>query len=292
MKHLIIAFVISILLSSCLSNSEQEIGYEESDYEYLFKSNNNSPKKGIFKIKSVPNYSNPQSVVVDNENSILYVSNQNNSGGYITRVFLNGNIIDTLPIKTLNHPQGMAVVEQKLYITDGNHIIVYNINKESTEKDINIYNSQNLKDIVSDADNNIFVTDASNGYIYKINKNYVEPFIKDSTFTSSNGLCNSDVNIAVAANNSIYIINSINGNKKRFTNLPFTPQGLKAHNDSIFIVSDNYGNIYKTTKTKCIKIINSSDSVSSSYFEYLADQNLLFVPTYYNNTLDVYEIGI
>ena len=71
----------------------------------------------------------PESVIYDEKNSVLYVSSitdhpfKKDGTGYISKVGLDGSIIDLKWIKNLNAPKGLTIANDKLYIADVDELV-------------------------------------------------------------------------------------------------------------------------------------------------------------------------
>ncbi len=291
-----------IIVSACFVQScrhkevEGKVKFpiEEASDESLFSSVGKGAKliatNGVFKV--------PESVAVDSRNNILYVSNINgmpdekDSSGFITRVMLSGEILDTLNIPNLHAPKGMAVSGSMLYVTDIDRVYAYDIDRGIVDKVYQPEGAEFLNDITADAENNIYVSDSKAGRIYKIANQSIAPYLADSLCTGANGMCRADANIAIGAADRILVVNPLNSHRKVFAKLNFTPDGLKYHNDTTFIVSDFVGNIFAVTPKRCTLLVSAREGVNAADFEYLPQQNILVVPTFFNNSLEVYEIGL
>lgn len=241
----------------------------------------------------------PESITLDTRNNYIYVSNINgepdvkDSSGYITRVMLSGEIIDTLPIANLNAPKGMTVAGQTLFIADIDRIVVYNIESQTVTKIYQPEGAEFLNDVASDADNNVYVSDTKAGCVFKISQQgELQKLFADSLCAGANGICRADAKIAMAAADRIITIDPLNARRRVFAKLHFTPDGLKYHNDSSFIASDFLGNIFAVTQKECRLLVNAREGVNAADFEYLPQQNILIVPTFFNNTIDIYQIGL
>ena len=82
----------------------------------------------------------PESVVFDQKNEVLYVSNitehpfNKDGTGFISKVGLDGKIIELKWVKSLNAPKGLTIVNDKLFIADVDELVEVDI---ATSKIIN-----------------------------------------------------------------------------------------------------------------------------------------------------------
>ncbi len=142
-------------------------------------------------------FENPESVVLDTKNNVLYVSNVNgeatakDGNGYISKISLEGKIIQQKWIDGLNAPKGLTIYKDQLYVTDIDQIIQIDINTQQTTS-FEAKNATFLNDITVDKKGNVY---ASNTFgfsgIYKLPKKgerEVELWLKTEGLNMPNGL--------------------------------------------------------------------------------------------------------
>ncbi|TMM30019.1 hypothetical protein FDT66_09145 [Polaribacter aestuariivivens] len=142
-------------------------------------------------------FENPESVVLDTKNNVLYVSNVNGAptekdgNGYISKVSLEGKILQQKWITGLNAPKGLVISKGKLYATDIDEIVEIKI-KNGKIKKFKAKDATFLNDITVDKKGNVY---ASNTFgfsgIYRLpkkGKRTVELWLKDENLNMPNGL--------------------------------------------------------------------------------------------------------
>ena len=150
---------------------------------------------------------NPESVVFDKTNQVLYVSNVNGAptdkdgNGFISKISLDGEIIELEWLKGLDAPKGLTIHKGKLYVTDINTIVEVDIASKQVQRFI-AKDATFLNDIVADKKGNIY---ASNTFgfsaIYKLpikGTRKVELWLKDDKLNMPNGLFISKNNLIAA----------------------------------------------------------------------------------------------
>jgi len=142
-------------------------------------------------------FKNPESVVLDTKNKVLYVSNINGSptakdkNGYISKVSLDGKIIEEKWITELNAPKGLVIYKNKLYTTDIDEFVEINIKT----KRITTFKAKDatfLNDVSVDCKGNVYATNTF-GFsgIYKLPKRgmrIVELWLKSDDLQMPNGI--------------------------------------------------------------------------------------------------------
>lgn len=123
----------------------------------------------------IVNLKQPESVVATE--AFIYVANVNGSSdkkdgnGYISKLYKNGKVYDTVFIGNLDAPKGLCMIKNTLYFTDIDKVLGYNIiTKEKVfECDLSSYKTHFLNDVCKGDSNSIFVSATDINEIFKIN---------------------------------------------------------------------------------------------------------------------------
>jgi len=134
-------------------------------------------------------------IAVDADRNSIYVANVNgrdnekDGNGFISRLNDEGSIqqlhfIDSSKEIKLNAPKGLAVLNNKLYITDINLVHVYSLEKNRFLDDIPFTGIEvgELYAITPTADNELYTVDAQKNAVYKIDaEGKVSVFVQDDS---------------------------------------------------------------------------------------------------------------
>ena len=237
----------------------------------------------------------PQSVALDETKSIIYVSNldKNQNGGYICKVSLSGEIIDTLKTGLLQSPKGMAVKKNFLYIADSVSLIKYSLENDSVVKKYEIKGASFLNDVEISAEGTVYVSDSVKNCIFKFtNKNgdTAALFFQDTLLRGISGICAGDGGLVVASGKNIFKI-SHNGKTEKRLKLRFTPSGICQDGKGAFIVPALEGGIFAVSDSMSEVLLKNQNTFVAGGIEYLGRYNMLFAPSLKNNALEIYEIG-
>lgn len=291
MKNLLILLILAI---TQVANAQNKLPFQlEKDWE-------------------LTGFENPESVVLDTKNNILYVSNVNGAptdkdgNGYISKVSLEGKIIQQKWIIGLNAPKGLVIYQGKLYATDIDEIVEIDIKTKKTTT-FKAQNATFLNDITVDKRGNVY---ASNTFgfsgIYKLSKKgkrKVELWLKDDNLNMPNGLYVTKNKLYVAGwgkdiNPETYET-KVNGNllsidlkSKEITNITKPIGNLDGLSQTLhgFLLSDwlagkllYYSNDSKTTT----EALNLPKGSADTYFD--KETKSVFIPLMLNNTLLKYH---
>jgi DNA-binding beta-propeller fold protein YncE len=153
------------------------------------------------------NLKDPESVVYDSKQKVLFVSNingkpdQKDQNGFISRVSpSNGSIIELNWITGLNAPKGMAISNDysTLYVADITDLVQIDIDSGKIIKRFNAPGSSFLNDVVADNQGNIYVSDTNTNTntIYKLDTNLsnntsssdIQAWLQNPQLNGPNGL--------------------------------------------------------------------------------------------------------
>jgi hypothetical protein len=128
MEKIVYSLLIStaLFLGACSEDSQApQATAEEKTAE------NNSTRLEL--IWETQGFNNPESVVYDASNDVLFVSNVNGSGvekdgnGYISKILTDGTVIRKQWVVGLNAPKGLAIYEDTLYVADIDTLVAVDI---------------------------------------------------------------------------------------------------------------------------------------------------------------------
>src|SRR5690606_33636387 len=124
--------------------------------------------------------------------AVLYVSNMGDKvagDGFISKVSLEGKILDTLWIEGLDDPKGLLVQNRKLYATDNTKVVEVDLESGQINNTFAFENAVMLNDIASDNKGNFFVSDTGKNTIYKMNASGdVSEWLNSEGLESPNGV--------------------------------------------------------------------------------------------------------
>ncbi len=118
-------------------------------------------------------FDKPESVMYDSNRDVLYVSNvvgkslSHDDNGFISRVSMQGEMLEREWITGLDAPRGMLIKDDMLWVADLDCVVKIDIEQGKVKKDIPIKGASLLNDIAADDDGNIYVSDLKGNIIFK-----------------------------------------------------------------------------------------------------------------------------
>lgn len=243
----------------------------------------------------------PESILYDDKREVIYVTNfdQMNMGNpaisqYISKLDLEGNIIEKEWVKGLNNPLGMIIKDDIMRVCERSGIAVIDLKNGEIIERIPVPGCVFLNDIAIDGNNNLYLSDSRINKIWKITGEKSELFLEGPEV--------SDPNTMLFHNGQLLFGNSDDGwlkavdtETKEITKVARFPKGfidgIKPLNDEELLVSLWKGKIYRVRKDgKVTLFLNCFENGEySADFEFIQQKGLLIVPGFYSNRVTGYK---
>ena len=142
---------------------------------------------------SVDGFSQPESVLFDPKDEVLYVSNINGNPldkdgkGFISKVRPTGEMVEEMWVEGLNAPKGMAIFERTLYIADIDTLVAIDLTDKSVQR-FEASEAIFLNDVAVDADGRVYVSDMMDNVIYRLEGEDFSSWVKSGILENPNGL--------------------------------------------------------------------------------------------------------
>lgn len=241
----------------------------------------------------------PESVLFDRERKVLYVSNVNlnpwekDGNGFISRLDLAGNIIELKWIEGLNSPTGMGIYAGSLYIADTDELVKADIETGTVSKKYKVEGKPNLNDITVAADGIVYFTGSGTNTIYSFKDGEVSEFLVggDEGF---NGLYwEKDRLLLITSGSSQF--KEIDWNTREVSIISEgmgSGDGIVALGNGMYLTSSWKGAIFHVSSNGNVTKLLDTEAISENAadFDYSAEDNLLFVPTFFDNRVKAYKL--
>ncbi len=245
----------------------------------------------------------PESVYYHAQDDLLFVSNigqgapsDPDGDGFISKLSPNGKIIKLKWATGLNAPKGMAVQGQYLYVADLNQLVRISLD---TGKVITRFPAESalfLNDVAADERGNVFVGDTSeeNSLIYRLEKGRLNVWLKSAEIARPNGLSMEDGALLVGnvLDNKLHRVNILSKKITLIADSGSRIDGLEPLGEGRYLVSNWLGRIAFIDADGAVTSIQDTarDKVNAADFEYIAEKNLLLVPTFFDNRVVAYSV--
>jgi len=242
----------------------------------------------------------PESVIYDKTNDVLYVSNitdhpfNKDGTGYISKIGLDGTVIEKKWVKSLNAPKGMTISNDKLYVADVDELVEIDIATKKITKKYKGYGSVCMNDVTADKYGNVYVGDTYTDTIYRLNQFGQLPAWFYSPQLAPNGLHidNDEGNLIVGSWGAVMegwgtpeltgSLKSINLHTKKLKNLGKKPignlDGIESDGKGAYFVTDWTGaKLYRVKKNGKYKVVAEVGKGAADH-EVILEKNLIIIP--------------
>jgi hypothetical protein len=243
-----------------------------------------------------------EAVIFDPEREILYVSciagapDGKDGRGYIAKVDLAGQIQDPQWVKGLNAPKGLGIVGDKLFVTDIDQLVEIDIAQGKILKKYPVAGAQFLNDVATSS-TAVYFTDSNLSKIHQLTlaDGKVGQVLADTVLGGCNGLY-------LADSTTLYVVGFDNGKLQKLdlATKQLTPvaEGIKAgdglalHEPGEFFASSWTGQVRLVKNGQATLLLDTEkDKSNAADIWFVRDRHLLFVPTFFKNTLAAYEVS-
>ncbi len=241
----------------------------------------------------------PESVLFNRDLNILYVANVNQNpwekdgNGFISKMDLEGNITELDWIEGLSGPKGMGVYGNTLYIADVDELVIADIESGEITERIPFEGEPNVNDITVGDDGSVYISGSASNKIYKYAAGQLEE-IFEGTDERFNGLYWEKERMLLITSGSSQFI-EIDWDTKE----PRVISENMGHGDGIAPVGDGgyltsswIGALfYVSPDGEATKLLDTeAQSINAADIDYSIEDNLLFLPTFYDNRVKAYRL--
>src|SRR5690606_24596921 len=238
-----------------------------------------------------------ESVLYDESQNVLYVSNINGApdgkdgNGFISRLSLEGEILDLEWVRGIDAPKGMGLHDGKLYVTDIDRVHEINTADGNITRTFPVEGATFLNDITVD-NAKIYISDSRGGAIYLIEDGELSTFMQD--LKGPNGLFadNGKLVVALWDEKSLNTLDPSSKEITKHTEGIENPDGIEAIGNNAYIVS-SWNGIIHHIDSDCYRTVlldTRQDSIYSADIEYVKGRNLRLVPTFFHHSVVAYEV--
>ena len=138
--------------------------------------------------------STPESVLYDPGTDSLYVSSMDGGGydkdgkGFLSRVDLQGNMLEREWVAGLNAPRGMGLAGRRLYVSDIDRLLEIDADSGQILADHAIDGAVFLNDVAVSAAGDAYVSDTETNHIHRLRAGSLERWLAGPELDHPNGL--------------------------------------------------------------------------------------------------------
>ncbi|NOR76368.1 MAG: hypothetical protein GQ525_14575 [Draconibacterium sp.] len=273
MKAILFGFIFALILSSGTAQAQK-----------------------LEKVWETTGMKTPESVLYDTERDVIYVANINgapaekNGTGFITILSANGNIKTLEWVTGLNAPKGMAIFDNKLYVSDISQLVEIDIKKGEIIKKYDVPNSVFLNDVSACKNGMIFVSDTRTAKIHVLKNGTLKVWLSGEPLENPNGLMAENGKLFIGDTN-IYEVDIKTKKINMIIENAGGVDGLEKNNDGEFVFSNWPGRIFINHNGKTIKLLDTTtEEINTADLDYDLKHDLILLPTFFDNRIIAYKI--
>jgi sugar lactone lactonase YvrE len=242
----------------------------------------------------------PETVVYDPARDALYVSNydmygRSPAGQFVSKVTLDGRIVDLEWAKGLYNPIGMALGPNRLYVVERRSLV--EIDPETGEVLGRHQNAEAvfMNDLAVADDGAVYLSDSGGNAIFRFADGEFEKWLVDEEIGRPNGMDARGSSLAVA-NNGDTKVKLVDLETKAVSTLvdlgPGTIDGIESTEDGSFYVSQWEGKLFRVSPSGAVtKLLDTTMAdVNCANFAYAQDEGMILIPTFMDNRIKAYRV--
>jgi DNA-binding beta-propeller fold protein YncE len=240
----------------------------------------------------------PESVLYESGTGHIYVSNINafnpetaDGDGFISKLDKNGKIESLRWVVGLNDPKGLAAYKDKLYVADMRELVEIDLGSGKVIAKYPVPEAQFLNDLAVDHKGTVYISDMVADVVYQFKDGVVSVFLDKGIVKGPNGLLAENKKL-YTTNGDLYETEYVSKATKTTPLGIVDADGLEKDKYNNFLISSWGGEVYYVLASgDKIKILDTqAQGVNAADIDYMEKENLLLVPTFFNNRIVAYKV--
>jgi sugar lactone lactonase YvrE len=245
----------------------------------------------------------PECVLYNPEAEVLYVAciagvppREADGDGYIARLSPQGELLEEKWVTGMNGPKGMGRFEGTLYVTDNTEIVEIDIEKGEIAKRYPVEGASFLNDITVSPEGVVYASDSDTGKIHVLKDGEVSVLVEPGPFDRPNGLHHlgdGKLLVASSADGQVEVLDVESGEVELKAEGISHGDGIAPLGNGDFLVTNWEGEIfYLTADWQLTRLLDTREKMNTADIEFIQDENLLLVPTFFDNRVVAYELEV
>ncbi len=231
----------------------------------------------------------PESVCFDPDQNVLYVSNF--GADHVSKLALDGSILERKWATGLNNPTGMALIHGKLYVVERGNLAEIETTSGQVLHRYPIPDALFPNDVTIGDSGELYISDSQKNAIYIFQNNQITLWLQSDRIPNPNGLKwdAGRLIVGTSGDGCIKAVNPENKNVQILTRLGSgaVMDGIQFLEQGEFLLGDWNGRIlWVSAKGEIQEILNTMDAkLTLADFEYIPEKRMLVIPTLYGNRI-------
>jgi outer membrane protein assembly factor BamB len=242
----------------------------------------------------------PESVLIDRERNVMYVSNvnlnpwQKDGNGFISKMDMQGNITELKWIEGLDAPKGMGISGNSLFIADIDVLVEANIETGEIINRIEFDDDPQLNDITVGQDGTVYVSGSNSQKIYAMDNGNVDVYLEGEEGERFNGLYweNDRMLLITSASSQFKEIDHNTREVNVIAEDMGHGDGIAPVGDGGYITTSWAGKIfYISADGETTTLLDTEDlKENTADIDFSIENQILYVPTFFKNQVKAYKL--
>jgi len=242
----------------------------------------------------------PESVYHDEKTGKIYVSNIEGKGawdkdgrGSISIITASGKILSPYWVTGLHAPKGMGMFQDFLIVADVDSVVIIEPIRAQIVKKIYIEGAQALNDLTVDKRGNIYVSDSKTKKIHMIDGLKLDVSLYVDGLKGPNGVLFVDRTLYYVDAGGFYKVAKDKQKILIVDGLEGGADGIEQIDEENFLVSCWSGTVYHVNLKgeKKLLLDTRSSQINAADIGYDKKKKIVYVPTFYKNTVMAYQFA-
>lgn len=243
-----------------------------------------------------------ESVLYNKDRNLLFVScingnpSEKNEKGFIALLKPDGSIKELNWVTGLNAPKGMGILDNRLYVTDIDELVVIDLKKAKIADRIKVKGASFLNDIAIGADGKVYFSDSDTGIVWIYQDGELKQWLTEG-LERPNGLFIEKDRVLLTSSGSqdLKIIDKATGKMKVVTSGIGAGDGVEfTGKEGYYLTSSWSGEIFLILPDfSKISVLKTSDQeINSADIGFNVEDQMVYVPTFFDNRVVAYKLDI
>lgn len=243
----------------------------------------------------------PESVFHDAKTGKIYVANIEGKGawdkdgkGSISILTASGKILSPFWVTGLHAPKGMGMFQDFLIVADVDSVVIIEPIRAQVVKKIYIEGAQALNDLTVDKRGNIYVSDSKTKKIHMINGLKLNVSLYLDGLKGPNGVLFVDRMLYYVDAGGFYKVGKDKQKILIVDGLEGGTDGIEQIDEENFLISCWSGTVYHVNLKgeKKLLLDTRKEQINAADIGYDQKKKILYVPTFYKNSVMAYQLEL
>ena len=246
-------------------------------------------------------FKTPESVIFDPHRNLIYVSNisgkptETNQKGFLSKLDLEGTILDLYWITDLDAPKGSAIYKDVLYVADVDKLVAIDLDRAAIIDRYPAKDAVFLNDVAIDRSGSVYVSDysAENSMIYKLVEDSLHVFLQGKHIDRPNGLFYEQNRLMIgnAGDRCLKYYDFESDSVSSLGCYDFGIDGIARLDDKHYLVSQWDGRVFAVSSEgeNAVILDTRNEKKQSADIATIPAKSMLLVPTFTANKITAYR---